>query len=309
MNAGFRLTAINSSSKNFIIPEPRLSGTFHLLEGVSLTTYYTKTSQYFHLLRSSILELPTDLWLPASSDFPPEKAKQYGIEANYQTKTGLEFSIAGYYKNMDNLLEYREGTSIFSTKSEWKEVAEIGKGTSYGSEFFLHKKEGRLNGWVSYTLSWAVRQFDKVNNGQEYYSSFDKRHDLSLVANYQLNKRWNIGANWIFNTGTPYSMPEHNRAGSKIWFPDTGSLAIINNVLVYNQKNNYRLPSYHRLDLGIHYTKPWKKHPEREQIWSISIFNVYNRHNAFNRYFNGSSYYGEASLFGILPSVSYKLKF
>lgn len=311
LNAGMRLTDIKLTDDHFFVPEPRLSGTLHISEGANLTTYYMKTSQYFHLLRSSLLDLPTDLWLPASSDFPVEKAEQVGFETSYQTKSGLEFSIAGYYKNMDNLLEYRDGTSIFSTKSEWKEVAESGKGTAHGGEFFFHKKEGRINGWISYTLSWSKRQFDKLNNGQEYYSSFDKRHDISFVTNYQLNKRWNIGANWIFNTGTPYSMPEHSRAGSRIWIPDSGrsgKLAIINDVLVYNQKNNYRLPSYHRLDLGIHYNRPWKKHPEREQIWSLSIFNLYNRHNAFNRYYN-QSYYGEASLFGLLPSVSYKLKF
>lgn len=312
LNAGFRLTAISSSAINFIIPEPRLSGTLHLLDGASLSAYYMKTNQYFHLLRSSILELPTDLWLPASSDFPPEKARQFGFDANYQTKTGLEFSIAGYYKNMENLLEYREGSSVFSTKSEWKEVTEIGNGTSYGSEFFFHKKEGRLNGWISYTLSWAKRHFEQVNSGREYYSSFDKRHDGSIVANYQFKKNWNIGANWIFNTGTPYSMPVHDVVGGSISIPDSdvkGSLTRPTlNTLVYDQKNNYRLPSYHRLDLGVHYNKPVKKHPEREQVWSLSIFNVYNRHNAFNRYFNGV-YYGEASLFGILPSVSYKLKF
>jgi len=118
LNAGFRITDIKSKEKNFIIPEPRLSGTIQVLNGLSMTAYYAKTSQYFHLLRSSILELPTDLWLPASSDFPPEKANQVGLEANYQTRKGLEFSVAGYYKNMDNLLEYREGTSIFSTKSK-----------------------------------------------------------------------------------------------------------------------------------------------------------------------------------------------
>lgn len=311
LNAGFRLTSINLPDNNFLIPEPRFSGTLHISEGANLTTYYMKTSQYFHLLRSSLLDLPTDLWLPASADFPVEKAQQVGFEASYQTMSGLEFSIAGYYKNMDNLLEYRDGSSIFSTKSEWKEVAESGKGSAHGGEFFFHKKEGRLNGWVSYTLSWATRQFDKINNDREFYSSFDKRHDLSLVANYQLNKRWNIAANWLFNTGTPYNMPEHFRAGGRIWFPGTGlenSLARIDQVLVYNQRNNYRLPAYHRLDVGLHFNKPCKKHPKREQIWSVSIFNVYNRHNAFNRYYN-QSYYGEASLFGIMPSISYKLKF
>lgn len=312
LNAGFRLTAITTSASKFIIPEPRVSSTLHLANNSRLTIYYERTSQFFHLLRSSILELPTDLWLPSSSDFPPEKAKQYGIESSYITRNGLEFTIAGYYKNMQNLLEYREGTSLFSTKSEWKELVESGKGASYGSEFFIHKKTGRISGWISYTLAWSKRKFEEVNKGLEFFSSFDKRHDISIVANYQLKKHWNIGTNWVFNTGTPYSMPVYRINGSYVSVPNNGSISgmliPIQGILVYEKKNNYRLPSYHRLDVSLNYTKPQKKHPNREQTWSFSAFNVYNRHNAFSRYWN-DNYYGESSLFGILPSISYKLKF
>lgn len=299
-NFGMRATLLNMKDTIMFFPEPRLSGTFNINTQVSTTFFYTHTNQYFHFLRSSALDQPTDLWIPASRFFPSEKAQQSGIEIDYKVHDAFEISIAAYFKKMQNLVLFKEGSSIIPENEDLKDNIESGTGTGYGVEFFAEKSNGKINGFLSYTLSWSRRKFPNINHGKEFYSSFDRRHELSVTANYNLNKEINFSFNWHFNTGTPYSMPSYQ-------IPPVISGGT-SHVYVYQEKNTFRLPSFHRLDIGLYYIKPVKKHPGRQRIWSASVYNVYNKKNS---YYRGILYgYGvEANMFLFLPSISYKLKF
>jgi hypothetical protein len=211
---------------------------------------------------------------------------------------------------MENLIEYKEGSSIYSTKEGWAEKVELGSGVAYGAEFLFQKKTGKLNGWLAYTLSWSKRQFENINNGEEFYSSFDKRHEVSVTSTYQLDRNWQFGATWIFSTGTPYSTPEYYQdiINIKSHNGTSGVLTSIPDGQFYETKNTLRLPAYNRLDIGATYSRPVRKHPERERSFTLSVYNVYNRKNSYYRGVISGVVY-DASLFGILPSLTYKLKF
>ncbi len=295
-NFGIRNTWLNNKGYSIMIPEPRISGTIELFHDNNLTLYYVQTSQYFHLLRSSIIELPTDLWVPATKNFPSEMGKQIGIEDLYNINNKYEISIAGYYRTMGNLVAYKEGASILPNGMAWEDKMEKGNGVSYGCEFYLAKKGGVLNGWLSYTLSLTKRKFDNINQGREYYSDFDRRHQLAITGNYKFSEKWRFGLTWRLNTGTPYSMPAYY-----INTPYT-------QLMVYEKKNNFRLPPYHRLDLGLFYTSPVTTNKKFSKEWSISVFNAYMKKNVYYRGMWGN-YPGEASLFMFIPSLTYKLLF
>lgn len=299
-NFGIRSSLLNLKDTVMFLFEPRLSGTLIINPQISTTFFYTQTNQYFHFLRSSVLDQPTDLWIPASRAFPSEKAEQSGIEFNYKIHSVFEISVAAYYKEMQNLVLFKDGSSMIPEEEELKDKIESGKGTGYGVEFFAQKNYGKINGFLSYTLSWSKRQFLNINHGKEFYSSFDRRHELSVTANYNFNEKISFSLNWHFNSGAPYSMPSY-----RIPPVIPGGTS---QVYIYQEKNTFTLPSFHRLDLGIKYIKPVKKHPGRQRIWSASIYNVYNKKNS---YYRGMLYgYGvEANMFLFLPSISYKLKF
>lgn len=310
LNAGIRLTSLFTEGKNVLLPEPRISGTFIAIPGTRLTVFYLKTNQYFHLLRSSALELPTDLWIPATKEFPAEIAYQSGFEGEYTFSEAYSISAAVYYKEMDNLVEYKEGSSIFSSKSGWMNKTEKGSGKAYGAEFLFHKKTGKINGWVSYCVSRAERQFESINNGKVYFSSYDKRHDFSLTCNYEILERVMVGLTWVYNSGAPYSLPGFSLPSMSVHTPTgpSGVLFRIPDLKVIEERNAFRLPPYHRLDLGLTYIRPIRKNPSMENVFSVSVFNVYDRENAYaGGTISGIVYV--ASMFGILPSVSYKLKF
>lgn len=298
INIGVRNTLILSKEYTKLIPEPRFTSSITISEKSNLIIYYTHTSQYFHLLRTSILEQPTDMWVPATKNFPEEKANQAGAEWTYTHSSTYEVSIASYYKSMYNLISYKEGASVLPNGNGWEEKMEKGKGHSYGAELLIQKKAGKLTGWIAYTLAWSKRQFNSINKGKEFYSPFDKRHEISITSNYQLSSNWNFGANWTFNTGMPYSMPAY-------------SIKTFNtneSIFIYTTKNNLRLPAYHRLDIGAHYTKKHRKHKKWENVWSFSVYNAYARKNVYYRWMWGY-FPAEASLFICLPSISYKLRF
>jgi hypothetical protein len=215
-----------------------------------------------------------------------------------------EASVEVYYKTMQNQIEFEEGyapNSLDDTENSFV----FGKGWSYGSEWLINKTKGRLTGWIGYTLSWTWRKFDELNEGNKYPAKYDRRHDLSVVAMYELNKKWKFGATFIYGTGSAVTLPQ------RFYF--------VGDVLTqeYSRINQYRLPSYHRLDVSATYRSPKNDHRKWKSEWVFSIFNAYSRQNPFFIYYDqqGSLTQGDlkiqakqVSIFPILPSVTWNFK-
>ncbi len=331
INVGVRGTAMILPDTFFYSVEPRASVRLLINDKFSVKGSYAQMSQYLHFLTNSSIGLPTDLWLPATKLVPPEHSVQYALGSVFNLSKGYEFSIEGFYKDMDGLIEYKEGESFFSdpeiegTKGEaWERKIEIGEGWSYGGELFLQKKTGKWTGWIGYTLSWSNRKFPEIAFGQVFPYRYDRRHDIGIVFLYKINDKIDIGATWVYATGIAVTLAKQrylpvNRLQDKInsqnqeyyYYYDALS------VEYYGNRNNFRLPVYHRLDLGINFSKDNKL---GTRVWSFSLYNAYNRKNAFLVDFNGA-FLGissteqfkrslfKLSLFPLIPSVSYSLKF
>ncbi len=332
INIGVRGTALNMPDTLFYSVEPRISARFLMNDNWSIKASYAQMSQYLHFLTNSSVGLPTDLWLPATKLIPPEHSTQYAMGTAVNLGNNIEFSFEGFYKTMSGLIEYKEGESFFSTSQSedieseiWENKVEIGKGWSYGAEIFLQKKTGNWNGWIGYTLSWSNRQFPNIAFGQVFPYRYDRRHDIGAVLIYKINDKIDIGATWVYGTGIAVTLAQQrylpiNMVQNKIdgleqndsyYYYDAQS------VEYYGNRNNFRLPAYHRLDLGINFTKENKL---GVRTWSFSVYNAYNRKNAFFVDFNGAFLGGggstqfkrqlfKYSLFPFIPSVTYSLKF
>lgn len=285
--------------------EPRLTFRYAVNDESSIKASVTRNLQYIHLVSNAGSTLPTDLWVPSTYRVQPQKAWQYaaGYFRNFNNNQ-YEASVELYYKSMANQIEYREGYTP-SLKDPEEEFV-FGKGWSYGAEWFLRKARGRLNGWIGYTLSWTWRQFPDLNNGIKYPAKYDRRHDLSLVATYELNKKWTFSGVFVYGSGNATTLPER--------------FYIIDGVLTqeYGSINQYRLPAYHRLDLSATLNPPVKPGRKFSHNWVFSIYNAYSRLNPYFIYFDqtGSPYDGslqvearQVSLFPILPSVTWNFKF
>ncbi|MDP4268132.1 MAG: TonB-dependent receptor, partial [Bacteroidota bacterium] len=286
--------------------EPRFSTRLIISKNASIKAAYTENYQYVHLASISGSSLPTDIWIPCSDFVKPEFNRQYslGFFRNFLKNT-FETSIEVYYKQMKDLIEYKEGTSIQDNfNNNIDNNFTFGNGKSYGIEFFINKKSGKLTGWIGYTLSWAKRQFDEINNGQEFYAKYDRRHDVSFVSNFELNKKWTLSLVWVYATGNAITLP-------------IARYFVEENVLnEYGSKNWFRMPPYHRMDISATYY--FNKHGRFESNINFSIYNVYNRYNPYYIYFETSGNVKEGtlkvqakqiSLFPILPSVTWNFKF
>ncbi|HEY0041383.1 MAG TPA: TonB-dependent receptor [Flavisolibacter sp.] len=285
--------------------EPRVTARYAVNATTSIKASVTRNLQYIHLVSNSGTTLPTDLWVPSTFRVEPQKSWQYaaGLFKNFKNNE-YETSVEAYYKIMQNQIEYREGytPSLLDPEEEFV----FGKGWSYGTEWFVNKVRGRLTGWVGYTLSWTWRQFPGLNEGIKYPAKYDRRHDLSVVATYEKSKKWKFGAVFVYATGNATSLPQR--------------FYIVNGVLTqeFSKINEYRLSSYHRLDLSATYTPQPKKGKRLQSYWVFSIYNAYSRANPYFIYFNqeGSPYNGtlkvqakQVSLFPILPSVTWNFRF
>lgn len=283
--------------------EPRVTVRYQLNPSTSLKASATRNLQYIHLVSNSGTTLPTDIWVPSTFRVRPQESWLYaaGLFKNFKDNE-FETSLEVYYKDMQNQIEYREGFTPSLRDPEEEFV--FGRGWSYGTELFVNKTRGRLSGWVGYTLSWTWRQFPQLNDGLRFPAKYDRRHDLSVVANYELSKRWKIGAVFVYATGNATSLPER--------------FYVINGVLTqeFSSINKYRLAPYHRMDLSATLS-PKKVRKRLQGYWVFSIYNVYNRMNPYFIYFDqtGSPLQGnvqiqakQVSLFPILPSVTWNFK-
>ena len=216
----------------------------------------------------------------------------------------FETSVEFYYKEMENQIEYQEGYTPSLNDPEEEFV--YGRGWSYGTELFINKTKGRFTGWIGYSLSWTKRQFEQLNNGETYYAKYDRRHDLSVVGMFELNRKWKFSAVFVYGTGNATTLPER--------------FYIVEGILTqeYSRINQYRLPAYHRMDLSATLTPKRKPGKKLETNWVFSIYNTYSRLNPYFIYFDqtGSPYDGslqidarQVSLFPIIPAVTWNFKF
>jgi len=285
--------------------EPRLTLRYTLNATSSLKTSVSRNFQFIHLVSNASSTLPTDLWVPSTLRVTPQISWQYaaGMFKNFKNNE-YETSIEVYYKDMQNQIEYKEGYTPGLNDPEEEFV--FGKGWSYGSEFFVNKVQGKLTGWVGYTLSWTWRKFADLNAGEKFPAKYDRRHDLSVVATYAHTPRWRFGTVFVYGTGNATSLPER--------------FYLVEGVLTqeYSRINQYRLPSYHRLDISATYTPKPKPGKKLSSNWVFSIYNLYSRKNPYFIYYDqtGSAYNGslkvealQVSLFPILPSVTWNFKF
>ena len=287
--------------KTYVTPEPRLSLTYQPTPTLSVKAGYSRSSQNIHALRNQSTSTPFDRYTLSSNITRPETAHQLSAGVFAMTPTGsYDLSLEGYYRRVSDVLDYRDGKG-FSSEIEIERLVLGGKGRSYGLELCLRKNSGRLTGWLAYTLSWSETKIDGVNQGRWYWASNDRRHDLDLVVAYKLSNRWVLNATWIYYSGQAFTAPSGKYLLENDW------------VYYYSERNGYRTPSTHRLDVGaIRTTRTPKTGTVRE--WAFGIYNLYNRYNPFLISFEDSEDGARTkakkySLFGIVPSVSYTVKF
>lgn len=286
--------------KTHLTLEPRFSVHYRLGERHSLKAGFSRNSQNIHAIRNSSMSMPFDRYTMSSNLTEPQTANQ--ISVGYIGLTAdrkYELSVEGYYKRIDNVYDYRDGKS-FNSEIEIERLLQGGKGRAYGAELCLRKNSGRLTGWIAYTLSWAENKIEGINNNRWYTAGNDRRHDLSIVAMYDLSRHWNFSATWKYNTGQALTAPsaKYEIGGDTYYY--------------YAERNGYRAPAYHRLDFSFTHTKQVGRYTRQ---WSFGLYNAYNRYNPYIITFENDDTKPSGtktvqySLFGIIPSVSFNFKF
>jgi hypothetical protein len=307
IDAGLRLTAFIVRNKKYSSIEPRLSGRYLFTDKWALKFAYSRMKQYIHLLTSSRITFPTDLWVPTTDKVNPQLSDQIALGSVYNYSDNFEFSIETYFKSMKELIEYSEGSSFLETGTWESKIEKGGIGRAYGLEFMLKKSAGNTTGWISYTLSKTERKFNNINAGNWFPYKYDRRHDVNIMINHRFNDKIDAGLTWTYTSGCLFTLIT-GVYDSYLIYGDN------RNIQYFENRNNYRSPSYHRLDLGLNFHKQKKSY---YRTWSISVYNAYNRKNVFfiypaNTIDNGKQNllaYKKYTLFPILPSVTYSLKF
>ncbi len=291
--------------------QPRLSLQYGLSDHLSIKAAYNTQVQYLHLITNSSLGLPTDLWVPTNAAIQPQTSQQFSLGVYHGAKKGFSGSVEGYYKWLDNVLEYKSGSSLLPTQaSDWTDRVLVGAGRSYGLETYLKKTTGAWTGWISYTLSWHQRLFAGLNQGQWFPYTYDRRHVVSTVVTKTTRPNQQLTASFQINTGATATLPTSRFS---LPLPDPGinppDQSSFRNYLtqldVLNNRNNFRLPAYHRLDLSYRFDKVKKR---GTRSWILACYNVYNRNNPFIVYLQDGQL-KQFSLFTIIPSATYSYAF
>ena len=295
--------------------QPRLGLNYLLSNNLSIKASFATMQQNVNLLTNEGVGLPTDLWVPSTKRIVPQQSWQAALGIAKTIKDEYELSIEGFYKNMKNLISYKEGASFFGQQNNWEDKITQGNGKSYGLEFFVQKKEGKTTGWIGYTLSWNKRLFDELNSGLEYDFKFDRRHDFKIIVSHQFTKRFSFTGTWVFGTGNAVTIPTNvfkiPEPNNNLQYPYVREYEVASS----GERNAYRMPSYHRMDVNFEWTKKKKRHT---RTWTFGAYNVYNRPNPFAilpaSRFNeltqqSERYYRQLSIFPIVPSFAYNFKF
>jgi hypothetical protein len=289
----------------YVRPEPRSSFNYKLDKNSSIKGGFTLSNQFLHLVSNSASTLPTDVWVPSTENVKPQSSTQYAIGYFKNLKNDTyETSVEVYYRDLKNQIDYADDY-VNDISQDLEDAFVYGKGRAYGAEFFLKKAKGKLNGWIGYTLSRTERSFDRIEDGRWYPAVYDRTHDVSVVVNYKLSKKIDVGGVFIYGSG-------------RLFTPTNGFFFIEQNLnLFYGPRNSQRLPDYHRMDLSVNYkpkpnsTKKWKGE------WNFSVYNVYNRKNPFFINFDTKSDFqtgvttiegSKITIFPFIPSITYNFK-
>jgi hypothetical protein len=296
------IDTINQTSavKNYINFEPRFALNYIIDNSNSLKLSYSRNTQNLHLINNSVTTSPTDKWVMNTNIIKPEIGDQISLGYFRNLKENMyEFSVETYYKWMQNQIDYKDAADERNRVIETQLL--YGNGRAYGFEFLLKKNKGKFTGWISYTLSRTEKQIDGINKNEWYVARQDRTHDISIVAMYDISKRMNVSAIWVYQTGNAVTFPsgKYEIAGQTTW--------------LYTERNGYRMPDYHRLDLGLTYKLKEKKHFNSEL--SVGLYNAYGRENAYLISFEQSesnpnkTVAVQTSLFRWVPSISWNFKF
>ncbi|MCK6692409.1 MAG: TonB-dependent receptor [Thermoanaerobaculia bacterium] len=320
VNYGSRISAWQNDPAFYWNFEPRVSANYAMSDKWSLKGSYSRMNQYVHLLASSGLSLPTDIWYPSTKTVKPEISDQIAIGTSYLFRDNILITWEAWYKWLQNQVDFIDGAELFGNDDLEGELT-IGRGYAYSPlELEIEKKDGRLTGWIGYTLAWVKRGgFPVINNGEYFAPRFDTRHNLSIVALYNLSRKWQFTATWVYTSGYVSWLPM-----GRYTFQDVPGAPFQPVVPVYGARNTFRYPAYMRLDLGI--VRKWKTRRGSEQDVTISIYNATDRRNPYFIFLDPElETIGEdggpqveiptgikakqVSLFPILPSVTWNFKF
>ena len=318
VNAGLNMTGFQVQGVFYPSVQPRLSGRILFNDRLSAKVGYAYMTQYLHLLSNSSISLPTDLWVPVTARIKPMTSQQVAAGLFYNV-LDLNLSVEGYYKYMDNLLEYKDGASFWGNSQGWEDKVCMGRGWAYGVEFLAQKSVGRLTGWLGYTWSHTDRKFDRegniLNAGRTFPAKYDRRHDVSLVLTYKFNEHIDASASWVFSSGNTATLPmqdiDPSEEGTEQRYPYYYNYE----VPYVSSRNNYRMPNYHRMDVSVNFHKKLRR---GKRTINVSIYNVYNHQNPYLVYEsyaydfrtgNDTRVLKQLSIFPILPSISYNWTF
>lgn len=316
-NIGIHASALSVQDNFYTSVQPRIGLRYLVDESLSLKASFNTMSQYINLLATEAISLPSDLWVPSTARIRPQQSWQAALGVAKQFKD-YELSIEGYYKEMDNVLSYREGATFLTDNLQnWEDKVTQGEGEAYGAEVFFQKKKGKLTGWIGYTLSWTNRQFEDINQGEKFPFRYDRRHDASIVLSYDIKENIKLSANWIYGTGNAVTLPQYQ-------YPSFNSVQTgFGNSARYQSdggdKNAFRMSASHRLDWSISFIKKKKKYT---RTWVLGVYNSYYRKNPFylsldteivrdntGNIISEKSIITEKTLLPIIPSVSYQISF
>jgi len=313
VNYGLRFSSAITGDEFYTGLEPRISARYTLNEVSSIKASYSRMKQYMHRVSSSTVSLPTDLWYPVTGNIKPQTSNQVstGYFLNLPKWKSL-FSAEVFYKNMSNLIEYREGSNLLLNDEFEKDLVQ-GEGRAYGLELLLKKDQGKLRGWIGYTLSKSEREFDQLNGGKTFPAKYDRRHDFSIVASYDLSKRITVGSVWVYSSGAKFTA----QVGQ--YFVPNLSLTGVERIPLYSDRNAVSMSPSHRLDLNFT-IRPKRERERWHGEWQIGCYNLYNRATPFRIEIQTESkqtatgeeisqVYKQPGLFGFIPYFTYNFKF
>ena len=335
-NVGLRYSLFSVENKAYGSLEPRASVRFLLTPAMALKLSYARMAQGVHLLSSSNIVMPSDIWVPVTEKIPLMRSNQYAGGVNYEIMKGLEVSVEGYYKTMDNVLEYNNGASWLNCTGDWQSLVSLGKGRSYGVELMAQRSVGNTTGWVSYTWVKSLRTFDRpgqeLNGGREFLAGNDKRHNFNIVVVQRLGQHWKLSASWTYQSGRRGILANTSMYGGVLqewdpsFRPESSTLKeqeYMQNpneaehwaempglFTTYRERNNYKLPDVHHLDVGITYSVNHRRFGASEV--NLSFYNLYNQQNINSVYIgtNNKKYVLKGiCMFPFMPSLTYTLKF
>ena len=307
-NLGLHASAFAVDNQFYNSLQPRIGLRYLLPKGIALKASFTTMTQYIHLLVNEGIGLPTDLWVPSTARVKPEQAWQAAVGGAMTVAKDYELSAELYYKKMENLMSYTEGASFFG-QTDWQDKVTQGSGRAYGLELMFQKKTGNTTGWIGYTLSRSERQFSDINFGRVYPFKYDRPHDLELVIMHKFSEKIRLSGSWQYSTGAALSLPLLKYQG--LATSNAAGYYSNQSITYYGEKNSYRMPSFHRLDLSIEFHKKKRRY---ERTWVLGVYNVYNRQNPFyifpgNEQDTGLPIFQQLSILPVLPSLSYEFKF